>query len=356
MLHTDTAQLTHLIEQPLTQSLNTPLLYHVQAGDSLSQIIAKHYGIYHTEARYQTALAALMHFNPDIVDPNRIRAGQLIKLMPLNEDRALSHCAVPEDFYHTRTTPTRHRLEPVDQYYLQRLQQYLPTQAEEQAAFWSLAWLQENYDILSISAGIGFNSFGGLVSQAHNAFIAEVKTLYTHYQQGALTKGQYDYRRQAALKHYANKLGPFEKFLFQGQTAQEAARINRSKALPATATIDLHLDRLNRLSRYAKNGGVLLTAAGVGMGCYHIAQTASQQTKNEIFVETFGSTVAGAGTGIALTLFFATTPAGWITALALGTAAAVGSWGAGKGLQALYSRSEQKIDFVSGLGIDELCN
>ncbi|MEJ2755131.1 MAG: peptidoglycan-binding protein LysM, partial [Gammaproteobacteria bacterium] len=161
-----------------------------------------------------------------------------------------------------------------------------------------------------------------MTAQANNAFITEVKTLYNHYQRGALSKNQYDYRRRLALKKYSQKIGPFEKVLFKGKTANEAIRISRTKSIPATATIDNQLDRLKRMARYATRGGIILTAAGVGMGCYDIGQASTRQQKNEVFVETFSSTIASIGTSYALGLYFISSPVGWVTALVLGVGTA----------------------------------
>jgi hypothetical protein len=77
------------------------------------------------------------------------------------------------------------------------------------------------------------------------------------------------------------------------------------------------------MAKYAKHGGILLTAAGVGMGCYNIAQAHRQQEKNEIFVETVVGAGVGTGASIALGVFLASTPIGWITTLALGTGTAL---------------------------------
>ena len=209
--------------------------------------------------------------------------------------------------------------------------------------------------VTSTSAGSGINAFGGLVGQSNNAFIAEVKMLYSQKQQGILTSSQYQRARQKALAKYAAKIGPFEKILFKGKTVREAIRINRTKALPATAKIDSHLGRLTTIANNLKYGGHILTAAGLGMGCYNIAQTPSWHEKNEIFVETVMSASVGAITGLALTAYFIATPTGWVTALALGMGAAVGSLVAGKGFKALYTLSGQRVDFVTGSGIYKLC-
>ena len=98
------------------------------------------------------------------------------------------------------------------------MRRLMPTATKEQEAFWALAWLDENYGIASTTAAAGFNSFGGLISQAHNAFLVEVKHLYHQYKRGELTKGA-----------YARKLGPFEKLIFKDQTVCEAIRITRSE-------------------------------------------------------------------------------------------------------------------------------
>ena len=91
------------------------------------------------------------------------------------------------------------------------------------------------------------------------------------------------------------------------------------------------------------------------MGCYNIAQTSSWHEKNEVFVETLLSTAVGVGARIALTVYFIATPNGWVTALALGIGAVVGSLAAGKGAKYMYNRYGQRIDVVGMTNTDQLC-
>jgi hypothetical protein len=352
----DADTLIQLIEQPLNNHFKTPLLYWVKGGDTLSHIISKHYDITYNDPRYKVAQASVLYFNDTIKHPDAIYSGQLLRLMPLPDNHAMGSCPVPDDFYKEKRAlaTSRHRLEPMGNY-RRRFQHHIPSLPKEQDAFWALAWLHENYNLLSTAGGAGFNAFGGVVAQSNNAFIGEVKSLYNQYQRGNLTQNQYSYRRQRALKQYAQKIGPFEKLLFKGKTASEVARISRTKALPATAKIDHQLHRLGRMAQNAKYGGTVLTVAGVGMGCYNIGQAQSRQQKNEIFVETFGSTVVSIGTTVAIGIYFIATPTGWVTALALGASAAALSMGAGTGLKSLYNQFGQKVDIVSGLGVDKLC-
>ncbi|MGH1440259.1 MAG: LysM peptidoglycan-binding domain-containing protein [Cellvibrionaceae bacterium] len=349
--------LIQILEKPLNSTLSTPILYQVKSGDTLSKIIKVTYDIAYNDPRYKIAQASVLYFNDSLRDPNEIKAGQLLRLMPLADHDTIASCPVPDDFHQQHRAPltTRHVLEPYQAHYLDHLYKHVPSSPQAQEAFWALAWLQENYDILSVSTGAGFTAFGGLASQANTAFMAEVKNLYQQKQRGSITEGQYKYRRQKALNAFAKKLGPFEKMMFKGKTVREAVRIQRSKALPATANIDKHIARIGRMANYAKHGGVILSAAGVGMGCYNISQTQSRQEKNEIFVETLGSTLTGGVATLGLALVFASGPVGWTAALVYGAAAAGGSFIAGKGLKALYTTSERKIDLVSDLGVDRLC-
>jgi len=52
---------------------------------------------------------------------------------------------------------------------------------------------------------------------------------------------------------------------------------------------------------------------------------------------------------------FVTTPTGWVTALALGIGAAVGSLAAGKGTKYMYNQYGRRIDLVGMTNTDQLC-
>ena len=363
--------------QPLEQAIlptdQAPLLYRVKPGDTLSGIIADHYGIHYQDSRYQDIQASLLHFNDTLTDPNVIHPNQLLWLMPLTPDNSMAMCPAPAPAFASANKPAsgkfdpsmiadsglRHWLMPSGQTtygeYAARMQRLMPTATKEQEAFWALAWLDENYGVTSVAATAGFNSFGGLVSQAHNAFIAEVKHLYHQYKRGELTKGAYDGRRAKALETYARKLGPFEKLLFKGQTAREAIRITRSKAMPATGVIDAHLERLSGMAKLASRGGTVLAVAGVGVGCYQIANANTRHKKNEIFAETVGGTLAGGAASVALGVILFSNPVGWGVALVLGSAAAIASYGAGKVSAAMYNSQLRQYDFVKTTGVDQLC-
>ena len=346
----------------LSDPLNTPVVYYVKSGDTLSQIITRYYDCRYGDRLYKLALNSVLYYNKGLTNQNYIRPHQVIRLMPLYE-LGMSSCPVPvPDVVQPQSqgnNQVTQVLEPVmgdHTYDLDGYLNYIPTDPQEREAFWALAWLQSNYDFLAIPAGAGFNVLGGLVNQQNTALIAEVETLWNQYDRGFLTKGQYDYRRARALEAFAQRLGPFERVLLRGQTARQAIRIVRSRALPATANVTRNLSRLRGLATVASRGGVVLTAAGVAKGCYDIAQTNSRQEKNEILVETVMGSIASVATGAILSAVLVATPVGWATILVLGTAAAVGSTLVGKGSKMIYDQYFNQYDLADMTGIDHLCS
>lgn len=336
-----------------------PVIYTVKQGDTLSQIISNFYDVTYGSDRYKSALALVSYHNKQITNPNLLQPKQVIRLMPMTPNSVGMCLASDENKKVLAEFSNRsNQFHPTLGDGLDKYKMYIPTDAQEQEMFWALAWLQDEYDFLSIgsvASGAALSTLGGLVNKNNTALIQEVERLYNQYKKGTLTKGQYDYRRQKALKAFAQRLGPFEKVLLKGQTARQALQISRSKAVPATANVTKNLDRLNKLSKLSSVGGVVLTAAGVGMGCYNIAQAQSNQEKNEIFVETVTSSIVSIGSGLALTAFLISNPVGWATILVLGTASAVGSYKAGKAFRDIYTTSGAKVDFVSMSGVDTIC-
>lgn len=346
----------------LSQSATPFMAHKVTAKETLSQIITDFYDVAYGSVEYRQAVTLLQHSNPEVLDINKIYPGQIIRLFDLQPGE-MAYCPKPQAI--NEANPVAPVTDAEVAQWLDRnsltlpslvsLEQHWPINPAEQDAFFTLAWLEENYGILAASATAGFNTFDGLVSQSHRAFVADVKVLWQRYQAGKITQNQYNYQRQLALKAFARKVGPFEKLLFKGQTARQAVRINRRKAIPATAKIDRQLHRLSRMARLSKHGGIVLTAAGVAVGCHQIANTQDRHRKNEIFVETLGSAAVGTAASIGLGLLFAATPVGWVAALAIGTTAAFGSYAAGKGTAKFYNKNLRQYDIVSAAGVDRVC-
>jgi hypothetical protein len=146
-----------------------------------------------------------------------------------------------------------------------------------------------------------------------------------------------------------------KKLLFGNHTPHQSIRIARAGAIPATAHITQHANRLKRLGAASKHGGIVLAGVGLTAACIQIANTTDSKEKNEIFVETIISTAAGVLLGRAVGLFLISSPIGWGTAIVLAVGSVAVSYGLGKGTRIAYDKSGAEIDFVKGTGVDRIC-
>lgn len=347
------------------QNAYEPVLYYVKPGDTLSQIITSYYDIRYGTSEYDYALLQVLYHNKHISNPDFIQPRQVISLVPMTPRFGLSMCtesdAKQQDMsaliQKAKSTPTSVMAFTPSDSLTQQFISSIPQDPQEREVFWTLAWLQSNYDFLSTSAGAATNVLGGLTGEHNNALIKEVDNIYSQYQKGALTKSQYDYKRQQLLKSYSQRIGPlFEKAVFNGQSTQQAIRINRTKALPANANILKYGQRLNTLSKLASKGGLVLTSAGVAKGAFDMCQAETRKEKNEIFVETTVGTSIGIVSGLVLTGVLIANPLFWGGVLILGTIAAAGSYAAGKSVRKIYNLSSDPIDFVSITKAEAVCN
>lgn len=330
-------------------------VYAVQRGDTLSRILSDYYNIRAHTPEYEMAETYALYYNPNILHPDHIHIGDIIRLMPLPKDSANAFCPVPDDFYHHRLVATRHRMEPAKKHPSVFLRDNLPISEEEREIFFALARAQDKYHWLEVGA-FGAASFQNLTGPSNLALIKEVGDLYEQFQNGKLTRNQYNYQRAKRLNTLSKKLGVMQRFLFEGQTTHEAISITRKKSLPATMKITSNLSRLSDLSTLAKSSGVLLTGVGGAIACDNIGNTEDRQEKNEIFVEFLGGTGGSAITGAALGLIFATTPIGWAAALAIGGATVAAGWAGGKISKKIYDNKFQNYDLVEGAGLDKWCS
>lgn len=326
--------------------------YRVKQNDNLSLIISKLYRVTPGNTTYTNRLDQILLLNPHIHHPDRIQAGSLLRLSSLG---ATAHS---EQLFCPRPPPVRlpempfltAKGEKEPQNFVLR---DIPPQDE--LNFWLLSWLAENSNYLAIPGSVATGGLANLLSPGNINLINNNSDLYAQYKSGALSKGQYDYRRSQNLRQLQRNIGPLERVLFGNQTPQEAIRIARSGAVPSTHNITRHADRLKRLASYGRSGGYLLMGIGITASCMQIGDTNNRQEKNEIFVETVASTGAGLVAGAAITLFLVSNPVGWGTALILATGSVAVSYGAGRGARKAYTAHGREVDMVSGLGVDSVC-
>jgi hypothetical protein len=348
--------------QPITtysHDLSSAVVYTVGPGDVLSKIILKFYNVTPYSSQYFLAVKYLLYFNQEIKNPDAIYPGQHLYLVPLTSTAV---CPIEEDSPQetmdsiiTSIPTLKSNYYSPSYSYFKTISLNMPSDPDERESFRVMALLENNYNLISTPPGVGLGVLGHITSQQNSAFIHKVEQLYQQYKSGMISKNQYNYRRRLALKEYAKQLGPFEKILYKGQSANEAIRINRSKALPANYKIAEQANRLKRLASLSKHGGVVLMGAGMYVGCQQIAHTSSIKEKNEILVETVGSTAAGVASGIAVSIIFGSNPVGWGLAIVLSVGSAAFSYGIGKASRHAYDTNFNNVNLVHTSGIDQLC-
>ncbi|WP_425642363.1 LysM peptidoglycan-binding domain-containing protein [Marinomonas gallaica] len=346
------------------QNSYEPVFYYVKPGDTLSQIITSYYDIRYGTTEYDYALLQVLFNNKHITNPNSIQPRQVISLLPMTPRYGVSMCleedAAQQDFEVLRNKAMNNNsvmaFRPNDSATQQFLSS-IPSDPQERDMFWTLAWLQSNYDILSTGAAATANVLGELAGEQNSSLIKEVDSLYIQYQNKKLTKSQYDYKRRQVLKNYSQRVGPvFERAVFNGQTTQQAIRINRTKALPANANILKYAGRLNELAKLASKGGLILTGFGVVKGAHDMCQADNIHEKNEIFVETLSGAIGGTLAGIGAGIILASTPIGWVGILAIGAVSALAGLGAGKQARSTYNMFGDPVDIVSLTRAQAICD
>jgi len=363
MRHSSVSSLNKLIESTAKRSFPATVIVTVQPGDTLSRIIRDHYHIARSHNRYPIAEASIMRFNAKITDPNHIRSGTSLRLMPLPREVDLRYGPASVEYAQMNRSlnkptflPTGSRQEALPSHPSARLRDRMPKNRDEQTAYYVLASLQEKYNIFGVSAGAGVGAFGNIVGRGNDEIIRKISAVYEEFKNNEITKGQYDYRRKVILEDLKKRIGPLDKLLFNGKTARQGLRINRGLKMPATQGIHQYANKLTRLSGLAKGGNVILAGVGVTMACKAIGDTDDRQEKNEILVETTISTIAGVASGFAIGVFLVSNPAGWAVAITLGVGAAVGSAGLGEVAKRVYNKSFKEHDLVEMTNVDQLCD
>jgi len=307
--------------------------YKIKNGDTFSGIIHSMFGLVLNDTRYAETVNYLLALNPQISNPDRIRAGDMLRLgvLPVTPQRK----------------PPTVRSPPV---FMTQ-----PTHPGDMKAFWALSWLEHNANLLTIPGSIATGAAVNLLSPGNVNLINEISDHYADYKTDNITKGQYDARRKKALDQLKENIGPMKKLLFGKHTPHKSIRIARAGGIPATAHITQHADRLKKLGVVSKYGGYALAGVGVTAACMQIASTIDTKEKNEIFVETITSTGTGLLIGGGIGLFLVSNPIGWGTAIVLAVGSVATSYLAGKGALIAYDTFGREIDFVEGTGVSGIC-
>lgn len=135
--------------------------YTVRPGDTLSEIMARLYGIGPRDSRYSRIREYVLSINPHIKHPDRILIGDVIRLGEHPDSRSI------------RPQPTRPELHnvPDGRPFTE------PMHRLDRDYFWALSWLEHNSKALTVPGSIAFSASSNLLSPGNRALISEVSEL-----------------------------------------------------------------------------------------------------------------------------------------------------------------------------------
>lgn len=111
------------------------------------------------------------------------------------------------------------------------------------------------------------------------------------------------------------------------------------------------------LSKYASRGGIVLSAASLGLACKEIRKTDNVIEKNEILFESAGGFGGGLiyGAGVTFAVAMMATPVGWVAALALAAGGVAFSTISGYGAKYWYNTRGKQIAYTKITRASQLC-
>jgi len=320
------------------QDLSTcTILYRVKPGDNLNKVIRHYFGVVSAQKRNEL-LDDIVRKNTVLKNPNIIYPNQLLQI------------EVPSQFCVASQVNKYTPVVNMDKFHLKTLQnQYNAANPKEKNIFSILTPVM--FGVGATSATMIDKTF-----KINAPLVSKIAELYNDFKANKITKGQYDGQRKKILSRLKSKLGPTKILLNHKKPLNEVIRVSRKKGRKPTKNINQQVKKMRKISRLATHGGVLLSAAGLGVSCYEIANTSDKIRKNEILVETLGALGGGLIYGTVVSIVLIGTPIGWIAALVIGVGGAIAGYGAGKTIKYLYSTSGTKIDVARVMGVNQLCH
>ena len=314
-------------------------LYRVKLGESLYKIISDQY---HSQGdQRESILKQILADNPEIKNPDLIKANQLILLKPFTPSINLP----PETFV---KIPTLDEIASFKKYW-----ENLPGQ--QQDAIEQISPIYNYLSLGSVAVGANLTAINSLMA-SNVGPLNGIPQAYTDYRNGKISKGQYDHLRKSRLNAFKQRIGPVNRLLYGSQTPNQVFRMKKGGGIAATKPVVQNIDRLSKIANVAAKGGAVLTVVGLAASCHQIANSNDRLQKNVTAVETITSTGVGVALGLAAGFFLVSNPVGWGVALVIGASTALTSYGAGKLVGLGYSEYASDIDVEDALYIDKVCN
>lgn len=281
-------------------------LYHVKRHDQLYQIMLKHYGNAKFVKDKELLTKIILQNNPHIKHINLIFPGQVIMLpdpVAGPSVKALPPVDIPQRVIHSSAAVC----------------EGLSNHDEATKAFMG----DIDYYKLGKTIGSGFVDTVGKITESAIPDVKQIALEYYRKEAKTITRGQYDYRRSKNIKSINHKIGPLHSLIHPTKNPGQVLRIKRFEPVRTRAILE-EAEQLQRISRLAKRGNVILKAVDIADTMARIHYAESNEKRTELLVDKV-SDIGGALLGAGLFVVCVGSPVGWMAVTAMAVAAAVGS-------------------------------
>lgn len=267
-------------------------MFVTEPHDTLHSLIQKQYGVFPYDQPLHGLLLKYLHLlNPEIfsvTQPLGARTPRSLNLISPNPKDLL--CRDPDAI----EKKIQQMMRPSGGFErINNVSNYVPEDKESRALFEMLLRASMAQDATTTLLGGGIGALGEIGSKSHLAALQKLSILRRQHANGAITRQQYNLAQKEVLRQFQNKLGFMEKLVYGSKGAHGALYQNRARGIEPTAKFENGVQRMVKLSKLVKIGGVLLTSFALRDGCQQIAETSDPKKKNEIAYQTIFTVIGG---------------------------------------------------------------
>lgn len=353
-------------QRPFMSSSTIPSVQSAKLGlwlpepnDSLTQTLCKVYGISLVDPLLKDVLALHMALNPDIFAAHRPLQQKVIYLADLQMRRGGTLGASQRNALLGKLNVEKANLAGSKQH----LETIVPRSAVEVEAMRFVLGFNEVMGHIGTGLGIGSTTAVTLTGRHLHSDILDFNR-WANEKASLLKTGRgkdilhhYDARMDDVVKRIKGRLGPTQRFLFNGVGTKDALFNGVPQSLrPDPITISA-AERIKQVAGAAKFGGAALLLVDAGLTCQKLSATAPKDKVQTAYKELggfAGSLLAGFAVGVAVTAM--ATPVGWVGAIVIAAGSAYGGkMGGEAGFQALFKAKGDLFRLKDGRLLNNWC-
>lgn len=335
-------------------------LWLPEPDDSLIQTLSKVYGISHIDPVMKDVLSLHLALNPDIFAAHRPLQQKVIYLADMRMQRGAGLAAHQRAAILNKLNVEKTGLAGSKT----RLELIVPRSAAEVEAMRFVLGFNEVMGLVGAGLGIGASTVSTLAGKhlysdilSFNKWASE-KAHLLKSGRGKDIVHHYDARMDDVVKRIKNRLGPTERFLFNGTGTRDALFNGVPQSLrPDPVTIGV-AERIKQVAGAAKSVSAALLLVDAGLTCQKLSATAPEAKVETAYREIggfFGSLLAGAVVGAAVVSM--ATPVGWVGAIVISAGTAYGGRSLGEAFgNWRYSANGDFLSLQNGRLLNSWCN